>query len=69
MGPELFYTYLKILEDTGYFNASLYSTFGVAGIETLGYEVAMQTRQLMGRDPDYVLVTQAGGGYLTVTAS
>lgn len=68
VGPELFYTYLKILEDTGYFNASLYSTFGVAGIETLGYEVAMQTRQLIGRDPDYVLVTQAGGGNLTGTA-
>ena len=26
VGPELFYTYLKILEDTGYYNASLYSS-------------------------------------------
>jgi 2-amino-4-ketopentanoate thiolase beta subunit len=68
VGPELFYTFLALLEETGYFNASLYSTFGIAGVETLGYEIAMQCRELLGRDPDYVIATQAGGGNLTGTA-
>ncbi|MDO4573296.1 MAG: PLP-dependent lyase/thiolase, partial [Clostridia bacterium] len=27
VGPELFYVFLRILEDTGYFNASMYTTF------------------------------------------
>ena len=40
VGPELFYSFLSIMEDTGYFNASLYSPFGIAGVETLGYEIA-----------------------------
>ncbi|MBW8381572.1 MAG: PLP-dependent lyase/thiolase, partial [Youngiibacter sp.] len=31
VGPELFHTFLLILEETGYFNASLYSPFGIAG--------------------------------------
>jgi len=44
VGPELFYTFLSVLEDTGYFNASLCSPFGIADIETLGYEIAMQCR-------------------------
>nr|WP_278305456.1 2-amino-4-oxopentanoate thiolase subunit OrtB [Caloramator quimbayensis] len=68
VGPELFYTFLRILEDTGYFNASLYSTFGIAGVETLGYEIAMQCREMIGRDPDVVVATHAGGGNLTGTA-
>lgn len=68
VGPELFYTFLTLLEETGYFNASLYSTFGISGVETLGYEIAMQCRELFGRDPDYVIATQAGGGNLTGTA-
>lgn len=68
VGPELFYTFLKMLEETEYFNASLYSTFGIAGVETLGYEIAIQCRELLGRDPDYVIATQAGGGNLTGTA-
>lgn len=68
VGPELFYTFLSVLEDTGFFNASLYSTFGIAGVETLGYEIAMQCREMIGRDPDYVIATQAGGGNLTGTA-
>ena len=38
VGPELFYEVLMMLEDTGYFNASLYSAFGVGGVETLGWE-------------------------------
>ncbi len=68
VGPELFYTFLSVLEDTGYFNASLYSPFGIAGIETLGYEIAMQCRERVGKDPDMVVCTNAGGGMMTGTA-
>ncbi|WP_425447006.1 2-amino-4-oxopentanoate thiolase subunit OrtB [Dethiothermospora halolimnae] len=68
VGPELFYTFLKLLEETGYFNASLYTPFGIAGVETLGYEIAMQFREKEGRDPDVVVATNAGGGNLTGTA-
>lgn len=68
VGPELFYTDLVLLEETGYFNASLYSPFGIAGIETLGYEIAMQFREKYGKDPDAVVCTNAGGGMVTGTA-
>ena len=68
VGPELFYTTLSVLEDTGYFNASLYSPYGIAGIETLGYEIAMQCREKIGKDPDMVVCTNAGGGMVTGTA-
>ncbi|GFN35986.1 2-amino-4-oxopentanoate thiolase subunit OrtB [Tepidimicrobium xylanilyticum] len=68
VGPELFYTFLVLLEETGYFNASLYTPFGIAGVETLGYEISMQFREREGRDPDIVVVTNAGGGNLTGTA-
>lgn len=68
VGPELFYTFLRILEETGYFNASLYTPFAIAGVETLGYEIAMQFREKHGKDPDVVVVTNAGGGNLTGTA-
>lgn len=68
VGPELFYTFLTILEETGYFNASLYTPFAVAGVETLGYEIAMQFREKLGKDPDVVMATNAGGGNLTGTA-
>ncbi len=68
VGPELFYTFLLLLEETGYFNASLYTPFGIAGVETLGYELVMQFRERLGKDPDKVLVTHAGGGNVTGTA-
>lgn len=68
VGPELFYTFLKVLEETGYFNASLYTPFGIAGIETLGYELAEELMQREGRFPDACIVTHAGGGNLTGTA-
>ena len=68
VGPELFYSVLIILEKTGYFNASLYSPYGIAGIETLGYEIAQQFRRDIGRDPDMVVCSNAGGGNLTGTA-
>lgn len=68
VGPELFYTFLVLLEETGFFNASLYTPFGIAGVETLGYEIATQFRERVGRDPDVVVVTNAGGGNLTGTA-
>lgn len=68
VGPELFTTHLSLLEDTGYFNASLYTPFGIAGVETLGYELALQCREKFGKDPDAVICTNAGGGNLTGTA-
>ena len=68
VGPELFYKFLLLLEETGYFNASLYTPFGIAGVETLGYEIAMQCREKYGKDPDVVVCTNAGGGNLTGTA-
>ena len=68
VGPELFYMFLRMLEETGYFNASLYTPFGIAGVETLGYEIALQCRLILGRDPDMVVCTNAGGGNLTGTA-
>ncbi len=68
VGPELFYVFLRLLEDTGYFNASLYTAYGILGIETLGYEIAEQIRAREGKDPDVVVCTNAGGGNLTGTA-
>ena len=68
VGPELFYTFLTILEQTGYFNASLYTPYAIAGVETLGYEIATQFREKFSKDPDAVVVTNAGGGNLTGTA-
>lgn len=68
VGPELFTTLLQLLEETGYFNASLYTPFGIAGVETLGYELVEQCRSKVGRDPDMVLVTNAGGGNVSGTA-
>ena len=68
VGPELFYKFILLLEETGYFNASLYTPFGIAGVETLGYEISMQFREKYGKDPDAVVCTNAGGGNLTGTA-
>jgi threonine dehydratase len=68
VGPELFELFLRTLDETGFFNASLYTPFSVAGIETLGIEVAEDMRRLTGKDPDAVLVTHAGGGNVTGTA-
>lgn len=68
VGPELFSTVLQLLEETGYFNASLYTPFGIAGVETLGYEIAEQFCAKIGKDPDVVVCTNAGGGNLTGTA-
>ncbi|HHY92923.1 MAG TPA: PLP-dependent lyase/thiolase [Firmicutes bacterium] len=68
VGPELFYLFLLLLEETGYLNASLYTPFGITGIETLGYELVEQVRARTGRDPDAVVITHAGGGNVTGTA-
>lgn len=68
VGPELFYYVLVLLEETGYFNASLYTPFGIAGVETLGWELAQQVRSLTGREPAAVVITHAGGGNVTGTA-
>ncbi|MGX7204074.1 2-amino-4-oxopentanoate thiolase subunit OrtB [Enterococcus pingfangensis] len=67
VGPELFYQFLKLIEKTGFFNASLYTPFGIAGVESLGYEIVQQFKQF-GQQPDIVVATNAGGGNLTGTA-
>ncbi len=68
VGPELFYVFLQVLKQTGFFNASLYTPYSVRGIETLGYELALQTKQQTGSFPDAVIATHAGGGNVTGTA-
>jgi threonine dehydratase len=68
VGPELFFVFLSVLEDTGFFNASLYTPFSIRGIETLGYEIACELMDREGRFPDAVVVTHAGGGNVTGTA-
>ena len=68
VGPELFYYFLKLLDETGYFNASLYSPYGIRGIETLGHEIAEEIMAKEGKYPEAVVVTNAGGGNLTGTA-
>jgi len=68
VGPELFYTFLHLLDETGYFNASLYSPYGVMGIETLGHEIATEIKVNEGKFPEAVICTNAGGGNLTGTA-
>ena len=68
VGPELFYVFLCVLKETGYFNASLYSPYSILGIETLGEELARQTQEQTGRFPDLVIATHAGGGNVTGTA-
>jgi cysteine synthase len=68
VGPELFSHMLELLDETGYFAASLYSSFGVSGIETLGAEIAREMTELTGAPPTHVVVTHAGGGNTTGTA-
>jgi 2-amino-4-ketopentanoate thiolase beta subunit len=68
VGPELFTTMLLLLEETGYFCASLYTPHAVAGIETLGYEIGVEVVERFGRVPDAVVATHAGGGNVTGTA-
>jgi len=68
VGPELFYIMLRILEETGFFSASLYIPTSVSGIETLGYELAQQVKEREGRFPDMAVIAHAGGGNVTGTA-
>jgi cysteine synthase len=68
VGPELFYVFLCLLKESGYFNASLYSPYSILGIETLGYELAQQVKEQTGCSPDVVITTHAGGGNVTGTA-
>ncbi|SYZ32999.1 2-amino-4-oxopentanoate thiolase subunit OrtB [Propionibacterium australiense] len=68
VGPELFYVLLRTLEETGFFNASLYTPFGILGVETLGAEIGREVQERYERTPDVVVVTNAGGGNLTGTA-
>lgn len=68
VGPELFSHMLELLDETGYLAASLYSAFGVSGIETLGWELAHDMVRVTGAPPTHVVVTHAGGGNTTGTA-
>lgn len=68
VGPELFYVFLRLLEETGYFNSSLYTPYSIAGIETLGYEIADEIKEKEGKFPEAVVITHAGGGNVTGTA-
>jgi len=68
VGPELFFHMLELLDETGYLSASLYSPFGVSGIESLGAELAEEMTALTGAPPTHVVVTHAGGGNTTGTA-
>jgi 2-amino-4-ketopentanoate thiolase beta subunit len=68
VGPELFFHMLELLDQTGYFAASLYSSFGVSGIETLGLEIAEEMTALTGAPPTHCVITHAGGGNTTGTA-
>lgn len=68
VGPELFYQALSIMEQTNFFNASLYSTYGISGVESLGYEIAVECKNKYGKYPEAVVCTNAGGGNLTGTA-
>ena len=68
VGPELFALMLELLDETGYFAASLYSPFGVSGIETLGVEIAEEMTALTGAPPTHCVITHAGGGNTTGTA-
>lgn len=68
VGPELFSYMLELLDETGYLSASLYSAFGISGIETLGWELAQEMTAMTGAPPTHVVVTHAGGGNTTGTA-
>ncbi len=68
VGPELFFLFLKILDETNFFNASLYTPYSILGIETLGAEIADDFYTKEGRFPDAVVITHAGGGNVTGTA-
>lgn len=68
VGPELFYVLLRTLEETRFFNASLYTPFGILGVETLGAEIGRDVERRYGKAPDVVVVTHAGGGNVTGTA-
>lgn len=68
VGPELFFMLLEVLEETGFFNASLYTPFSVQGIETLGIEIVEDVLAMTGRQPAAVLATHAGGGMVTGVA-
>lgn len=68
VGPELFYWALILLDETNYFNASLYTPYGIKGIETLGYEIGLEIQEKYGKKPAAVLITHAGGGNVTGTA-
>lgn len=68
VGPELFYIQLLLLDETGYFNASLYTPYATLGIETLGWEIAVECLERFGKHPAATVITHSGGGNVTGTA-
>lgn len=68
VGPELFYIQLRLLEESGYFNASLYTPYATLGIETLGCEIAVECLARFGKAPAAAVITHSGGGNVTGTA-
>lgn len=68
VGPELFLVFLNLLDETGYFSASLYAPYAIQGVETLGQEISRQMVDLTGAQADAVVISHAGGGNVTGTA-
>jgi len=46
----------------------LYTPYATLGVETLGYEIALQCAERFGRQPAAVVATHSGGGNITGTA-
>jgi 2-amino-4-ketopentanoate thiolase beta subunit len=69
VGPELFAHMLELLDETGYFAASLYSSFGVSRHRDARLlELAEEMTERTGAPPTHVVITHAGGGNTTGTA-
>jgi cysteine synthase len=68
VGPELFYVFLQILFFNDTATTEIYTPYSIIGIESLGYELALQTKEAIGSFPDVVIATHAGGGNVTGTA-
>ena len=68
VGPELFFHMVELLDMTGYFAASLYSSSASAASRPWAWRSRSEMRALTGADPTAVVITHAGGGNTTGTA-
>ncbi len=68
IGPELFAHFLELLDQTGYFAASLYSSFGVWASRRWASRSPKRCAPLTGAHPTACVITHAGGGNTTGTA-